>query len=669
MLKLDFMTYRREIEGLRALAVMPVLFFHAGFEIFEGGYIGVDIFFVISGFLITNIIISELNSDQFSIVRFYERRARRLLPGLYFVILLTIPFSVAFMRPADLASYFESMSGVALFVSNFVFWYQSGYFDPAAELKPLLHTWSLAVEEQFYLFFPIVLLLVSKISKHLISPMLVLGILTSLIIAEWGWRNAYVPNFYLLPSRAWELLIGALCAYMVVKRNPLANEFFSAIGLIMILVSFFTINLETPVPSIYILVPVIGVSLILIYGREDTFTAKILSFRPIVLLGLISYSLYLFHQPIFAFFKLSSLTSVSNTERIFLIILSVICAYGSWRFIEKPFRNRERVKVKTFVFTALVFTFGFLLLSISHGNGAFNKTFSLSLLGHSTVIPHDFSGLEKDGVPCTNRPPQKACIFDTSQKNRNIILVGDSHARVLTEAAFELYRENNFSFLDLTGCPYFLGLKLYSWKRPIEGCDVRLQADRTRIMTTSPPATVVMSSRFSLYLFGDGFDNGIGGAEPRRNMQVGISGDEDFNERLELIRQSLTSAIEELSVVGHKVIIVGEAPGNGWDPLQRLMLFDRYHRFNAVDIKAIKRLMEVPRFFVDERQKELDTLFKKLAANNDKVFFIDLKSIFCSETHCQAITDGGEILYSDEDHLSSIAALKVFKHILTEQNE
>ena len=180
------MKYRREIDGLRALAVLPVLFFHAGFELFRGGYLGVDIFFVISGFLITNILIADLNSNKFSIMRFYERRARRILPALYLVVLLYIPFSIVLMLPADLLSYFDSVIGVILFTSNFIFWGQSGYFDPAAELKPLLHTWSLAVEEQFYIFFPISLWLVWSFSRHFVTILLTLFVFASLLIAEWG---------------------------------------------------------------------------------------------------------------------------------------------------------------------------------------------------------------------------------------------------------------------------------------------------------------------------------------------------------------------------------------------------------------------------------------------------------------------------------------------------
>ena len=462
-------------------------------------------------------------------------------------------------------------------------------------------------------------------------------------------------------------MIGALCAHIVFKYNPCQNNRLAAFGLIVIIISFFVTNLNTPSPSIYILPPIIGVSLILLYGTEGTLTAKLLSFKPLVFIGLISYSLYLIHQPIFAFFRLSRLTYISDLERVYLIILSVILAYISWRFVERPFRDRKVIKLNIFVFLVFLFSSVLLLLSISYGNGKLIKSFSVSALEDTGVIPYDFDGLRQDQLHCTNREPKSACRFGGGGSH-NIILIGDSHARVLTEAAYKLHIKNNFSFIDLSGCPYFPGLTLYTWKKEIEGCSVDLQAERTRVIADSAPSTVVMSSRFSLYLFGHGFDNGVGGIEARRNMQIGITGLEDFDQRLELIRKSLTSVIEEFVAAGHRVVLVGEAPGNGWDPMQRLMMLEYLHKSNTIDIDDLRKLMQIPKSSVDERQRELDEIFNELAGTYQEVFFVDLKRIFCAELHCQAISQKGEILYSDEDHLSSIAALKVFENILAAEN-
>ncbi len=207
------MDYRREIDGLRALAVLPVILFHAGFKIFSGGFVGVDVFFVISGFLITTILLSELEAGNFSLINFYERRARRILPVLFFVMLLCLPFAWIWLIPDDMKSFSQSVVAVSLYASNILFWGTSGYFDSAAELKPLLHTWSLAVEEQYYLFFPVFLMLAWRFGKRWIFNCLVFVFILSLALAQWWSSSMPMAGFFLLPARGWELLIGAFVAF------------------------------------------------------------------------------------------------------------------------------------------------------------------------------------------------------------------------------------------------------------------------------------------------------------------------------------------------------------------------------------------------------------------------------------------------------------------------
>ena len=199
------MIYRREIDGLRALAVVPVILFHAGFQAFSGGFVGVDVFFVISGYLITSIILAELETGTFSVVNFYERRARRILPALFFVMLACLPFAWLWLLPDYLKSFSQSLVAVPVFASNILFWITSGYFEPAAELKPLLHTWSLAVEEQYYVFFPLFLMLTWRLGRRWILSILAVLLVVSLAAAEWGSHAEPVPTFFLLPTRGWEL--------------------------------------------------------------------------------------------------------------------------------------------------------------------------------------------------------------------------------------------------------------------------------------------------------------------------------------------------------------------------------------------------------------------------------------------------------------------------------
>jgi peptidoglycan/LPS O-acetylase OafA/YrhL len=359
------MQYRAEIDGLRALAVVPVILFHAGFELFSGGYVGVDVFFVISGFLITTILIEDIENKRFSIVNFYERRARRILPALFFVMLVCIPFAWMLLPEAALNKFGNGLIGVSLFLSNVVFWRQQGYFDESAELNPILHTWSLAVEEQYYVLFPIFLILAWRFGKNRVFWMLVVMAAVSLLLSEWGWRNSAVANFYLAPTRAWELFTGSIAAFVVQKQGVRKNNLLALFGLAAILFSIFFYDKATPFPSVYALAPVLGVVLLVIYADRDTFAAKLLSTKGFVGLGLISYSAYLWHQPLYAFFRVyNKEVTLNSYASLGFFVLSLVLAYLSWRFIEKPFRCKTNFS-KLSIFSLgigsllLIYAFGY----------------------------------------------------------------------------------------------------------------------------------------------------------------------------------------------------------------------------------------------------------------------------------------------------------------------
>ena len=335
------MNYRAEIDGLRTVAVVPVILFHAGLGAFAGGYVGVDIFFVISGYLITSILITEIAAGSFSILRFYERRARRILPALFFVMACCAPFAWIWMYPSQLMDFGRAVIAVIFFVSNILFWREIDYFAPSAEENPLLHTWSLAVEEQYYIFFPLLLLLAWRLGRPRLIAVLVIGYVVSLGLAEWGWRHVPGANFYLIFTRAWELLAGSLCAFVLANRQPWANTPLSIAGLAMIIAPIFIYDDQTPFPSLYALVPVMGAVLVILCGGAGTLTARVLSWRPMVGLGLISYSAYLWHQPLFAFARLRSLSEPSHATMAALVVTTLLLAWFSWRFVEQPFRGKS----------------------------------------------------------------------------------------------------------------------------------------------------------------------------------------------------------------------------------------------------------------------------------------------------------------------------------------
>jgi peptidoglycan/LPS O-acetylase OafA/YrhL len=352
------MRYRREIDGLRAIAVLPVIFFHAGFEAFRGGFVGVDVFFVISGYLITSIILSEMERGVFSLSRFYERRARRILPALLLVMLACLPFAWMWLSRTDLEDFSQSLVAVSTFAANFLFWQESGYFDTAAELKPLLHTWSLAVEEQFYLLFPLFLLVCRRFDVRWTS--VALGSVFMLSLASAVWASAAMPAaaFYLLPTRCWELLLGASAVF--IPRQHGVRHYGRAIGelggwggLALILYSVLRFDEGTTFPGLYALVPTVGALLVIVFAQAGTTVAALLGHRALVGLGLISYSAYLWHQPIFAFAKHAPVPDLTAGSFVFLSLLSFGLAYLTWRFIESPFRSEERVDRRWIVLLSL----------------------------------------------------------------------------------------------------------------------------------------------------------------------------------------------------------------------------------------------------------------------------------------------------------------------------
>jgi len=334
--------YRPEIDGLRALAVLPVMAFHAGFVGFSGGFVGVDVFFVISGYLITGILVGDLEADRFSILKFYDRRARRILPALFVMLAASAAMAHFALIPPLFANFSASVFAVVLFLSNFLFISEVDYFGPAAEETPLLHTWSLAVEEQFYILFPILLWLLWKLWRR---PALIWGValitVASLIFSEWAWRHYPAQTFYFLPSRAWELGAGALCALVPIhapKSPNLIRQAPGMLGILAIAGSVYAFDQTTPFPSLWAAIPVGGSVAVILWATPGTMAARLLSLRAVVAIGLISYSAYLWHNPLFAFARLSVVGEPGVPMMLALFAISLALAALSWRYVEGPFR-------------------------------------------------------------------------------------------------------------------------------------------------------------------------------------------------------------------------------------------------------------------------------------------------------------------------------------------
>ena len=440
------MKYRAEIDGLRALAVLPVILFHAGFEWFSGGFVGVDVFFVISGYLITTIIISEMAEGKFSIVNFYERRARRILPALFFVIIASFPLFYFSYYGNYFTEYVKSIAATATFTSNIFFWLNSDYFSLGSEIKPLLHTWSLAVEEQYYILFPIFLMFTWRLGIKWILILLSIVFVISLGVAQWGAYNASNAAFFLLPTRGWELLVGVFAAfylkYNTYLKSLFLNQILSLLGLGMIVYSIIAFDESTPFPSLYALIPTIGTGLIILSSTKQTLIHSLLGSKVLVGIGLISYSAYLWHQPLLAALAFNMPFEEHYFYKILVILITLALAYLSYKFIEGPFRNKYQISKQNIFIFAIVGSISLTLFGVAMGDKKdHNNNYSVKfnqkgyifdnakLLEDSWNILGDKLGIYFPMYSVLNNNIDNELWFDLSDSRPKVLLVGNSHSK------------------------------------------------------------------------------------------------------------------------------------------------------------------------------------------------------------------------------------------------
>lgn len=440
------MKYRKEVDGLRALAVLPVVLNHARVPPFTGGFIGVDIFFVISGFLISTIITQQISDGEFSIIDFYERRARRIIPALFVVVVTSFILAYFTMLPDDFENFSQSVVATMFFANNILLTLTSGYWELASEFKPLLHTWSLAVEEQFYIFYPLIMIAVFKLRRSALPAILIVGIVGSFAMSAMLTSTHPNSSFYMIHTRAWELLLGALASYYM-KRQSLTPDTcnqLSLMGLLLIALAIFGYSESTPYPSFYAAVPCIGTALILMFANPSTITNRILSNRVLVGIGLISYSLYLWHQPVFAFARILSITPPSRGLMTTLCILTVSISYLSWRFIEQPFRNRSLLTQRQVLLSSALSSIGLGAIGfcVFRWGGLPERTPGIGLgNGHYIAFNERAFSYKKDSFSDPNRV--------------HLLVLGNSTGRDLVNVIVESKRFSNFELIyrdDVTVC-------------------------------------------------------------------------------------------------------------------------------------------------------------------------------------------------------------------------
>lgn len=659
------MIYRKEIDGLRALAVIPVILFHAGFTTFGGGFVGVDIFFVISGYLITSIIVTEIELGSFSLIAFYERRARRIIPALFLVMLCTLPFAWLWMLPEELTSLSRSLVAVPLFASNVLFWLTSGYFDSASELKPLLHTWSLAVEEQFYVVFPMFLMLAWKLGRKVTVSLVFLFFIAGLAAAEWGSKTHPSFAFYSFPTRSFEILVGSLTSLIIHDKarrfsvSRPASQVLSLAGMALILFAIFSFDQNTPSPSLYTLVPTIGTSLILVFANGSTLVGRFLSVRFLVIVGLCSYSSYLWHQPLLAFARLRSIDGPPDIVLGFLTITAVLLGYLSWKYVENPFRNRYTFdRMAIFMWTGVGTLFFVTLGLVGHFTKGFPRRLSAAtatvLLAAEDTPSKDPKRNECHFGDATFPTPQHSCVLGNRNNIRGALL-GDSHAYALSAALANALQSHNLGFLSLTysGCPPVKNT--YRRDAPVSHKCFEYNEQTFAYLLTSPDIHfVVLSARWTIYLERTRFNNTQGGIEGGNDafVDVVVNGQRRSND--ELVRKSLVkaayrSAVESLLRAGKIVFLIYPVPEVGWDvPLvqgRKMLLTSTsgpvstsYQVFQQRNGATLSALNSIP-------------ANKNLVRVRPDVMFCD------SFVPGRCVTQvGSNVLYADNNHLSNKGA-------------
>ena len=607
--------YRPDIDGLRAISVLAVMLYHAEFQVFSGGFIGVDVFFVISGYLITQMVLGDFEKGSFSLSHFYERRVRRILPALLVMLAATVPLAYVFLSADPLADYSAALLGATWFSSNFVFWSEAGYFDRASEFKPLLHTWSLGVEEQFYLFFPAFFWVLYKF-KWLI-PGLSAVVVISFLMAQFGLsRDAEWP-FYMLVSRAWELGLGAMLAVVLahsrlsdVRVTGLLAELLVLSGLLAVIVPVLMFSELTATPGPLLLVPTLGACSLIWLTPATSYVYRLLSLKWLVGLGLISYSLYLWHQPVLVFGRIIIGEALGFEWRIAMLLGTFPLAILSWRYIERPFRNPGQIVTRHLIFLvcAMMMITTVSAVTLHHFASTHEKTSTgvVGDIGHGRyyeVVDQRFDRCEAEylqyRIELWENVPR--CHKSKRAGAPGIAFYGDSHAEQLFVGAEALLSQASI-YLIRGGIP-FLGNDRF--KGPL------------RYLEEQKGINVVVFSAYWL-------------------EKIQILGGDQFSEQL-------FNTVKWMVGRGFKVVLMMDAPDFGFDPA--LCVYETTLNDARCDISL-------------EQHNGDQAIYRALfvaIAKHPNVELVDVSEAICNKDTCSMLSEG-RLLYRDNDHLNLIGS-------------
>ena len=644
--------YREEIDGVRAVAVCGVILFHSFPNIVKGGFLGVDVFFVISGFLISSIIYKEVDQSRFKLIDFWERRIRRICPVLICIAIVSLVFTYFIYLPIDFQIMGRSLVALSLAASNIYFWLKTDYWNPISDTEPLLHTWSLSVEAQFYIFFPLLILSIRNLSRRKVFIILLSFFVFSIWLCALAKGERVSAAFYLLPYRMWELLLGALLATNVMGglwnggENGNLKELLATMGLGLIILSFLLVEPNPETILIANLVPCLGTALI-IHSNSDHITqaGNFLRLKPMSYIGKISYSLYLWHWVLLVFLKYQSLELPSDAKKIGVLIFVVLFSMITYHFIEQPFRKREYLEKKSSLFKVTV---AFLLIFTTVGLALDYTKGIPSRLSQSTVEKYNEAflkkplecrkqNLTKDLVVCSNGPLEKGV---------DLILWGDSHANVLAPLFERLAYENNISLWSYF-CYPVLGVYRTDKEDGIDSSHCyKSNKEFIKYIETHNISNVLLTSFWTNYTEGKEIPMKGAGHFPAYYSDS-FTKSKDIQEAKMVFQRNFQRTIETLIKLNVHVYIVKQVPQHlSWIPNQ-LAKFER----NGWDIDEIGRPLEEHII----RQKFIDSVFE-IFLQNKHVTFLDPFILLCQpNSFCKGVASGSA-LYRDYNHLSLVGS-------------
>ncbi|VVO06468.1 hypothetical protein PS723_03065 [Pseudomonas fluorescens] len=614
--------YRSDIDGLRAVAVIAVFVNHLNNSLLPGGFIGVDIFFVISGFLITSQVFSEVKRNAFSLKGFYQRRINRIVPALVAVLLATVIAGAFILSPADLTRLNASALFSLLGVSNIYIWMKYGnYFAGDASEAPLLHTWSLGIEEQFYVIWPLFIVLLYRWAPRYMLPVLVVGVVAAIGLSEYATGVFATASYYLLPMRFFELMLGGLLGiYLHQPRviGKLAAYGYALVGSLLIGVALFALSEGAPFPGINALVPCLGAALLILAGSGDV-RLPLLTSRPMVFIGLISYSLYLVHWPLIAYLNYLDIR-IDLPVALLVVLGSVVMAWLSWRFVEVPFRRSgaplrfSQVFTRRFALPALALA---LLAGLSQQWDGFPKRFSPEVSTLEAMTLNKPSEV-RSGCHVANAlyrtDPNAECRLGATKERLDGIMIGDSFANHFTGMVDILARPDGITLMDYTldSCPPILG---YSWGMPAvyaAHCAIRNERVFNLIEQNKYPYVV------------------LAGSWPKDEAAEGI------------VEASLKRVVENS---GQVIVILSNhyIKDAATCPIRRLM-FGRERECSTTQIAN-------PLYWAQLREKF------------PQVRFIDPNQVICPEKLCSPIIEGN-LLYLDNGHLNETGSRFIGRTLL-----